>query len=81
MSNMSYCRFENTARDLSDCQDHLTDNLSGTEAKARRELIDTCVSIVENLGLKVITQEDFEGLTEIDETIDKMLEPLEGDDD
>ena len=39
MSNMSYCRFENTAVDLSDCLEHIEDDLEGYEFKARKRLI------------------------------------------
>ena len=35
MSNMSYCRFENTARDLRDCASHIGDDLDGDESRAR----------------------------------------------
>lgn len=38
MSNMSYCRFENTARDLCDCAEHIQDNLTGDyEPRAKAE--------------------------------------------
>lgn len=43
MSNMSYCRFENTLNDLRECRDHLDDDdLSESEAKARDKLIKVC---------------------------------------
>ena len=43
MSNMSYCRFENTLSDLQDCAEHVNDEgLSNTEASARRDLIELC---------------------------------------
>ena len=49
MANMSYCRFENTLRDLKDCDDHLhAKNLSETEEKARKELIAVCKRITED---------------------------------
>ena len=48
MGNMSYCRFENTAGDLSDCEDNIEDmNLSETENRKRIELIETCIRIAE----------------------------------
>ena len=47
MSNMSYCRFQNTLSDLRDCQDHIfDDDLSEEEERARRWLIETCKGIV-----------------------------------
>lgn len=45
MPNMSYCRFENTCRDLQDCQRHMNEELSGTEKMYRKELIELCQSI------------------------------------
>lgn len=46
MGNMSHCRFENTAQDLRDCQDHLFDeDLSDEEAAARRRLVRLCQQI------------------------------------
>lgn len=56
MSNMSYCRFENTLSDLSDCADALDDiggdlsNLSDTERKAAERLIDMCKQIADSYG-------------------------------
>ena len=51
MANMSYCRFENTLRDLQDCYEHMDDpNLSSSEERARQGIIDLCYNIVENYG-------------------------------
>lgn len=51
MGNMSYCRFENTLSDLSDCQDALfedgLDDLSETELRAAKHLIQMCIDIAE----------------------------------
>jgi hypothetical protein len=54
MSNMSYCRFENTDRDLSDCEDTLSYLYDGdevvdneTEVEAAARLIERCYDIVE----------------------------------
>ena len=47
MSNMSYCRFENTTDDLYDCLDHINDDdLSSSEKKYRECLVDLCKKIV-----------------------------------
>ena len=51
MSNMSYCRFENTARDLEDCLDaiqsgEINDLGSQYEVDALEELLDLCKEIV-----------------------------------
>ena len=56
MSNMSYCRFQNTQGDLHDCYEAMCgeDDLSPEEETARKRLIKTCQDIVE--------QADFMGL-------------------
>ena len=50
MSNMSYCRFENTARDLQDCVYALDDNdvedLSSYEINGLRDLLGLAKEIV-----------------------------------
>ena len=52
MSNMSYCRFENTARDLRDCLDAIENreiyDISSYEVDALTELLDLCNSILAN---------------------------------
>ena len=51
MSNMSYCRFQNTLPDLIDCNEALQDvddnlaELSRDEARAANELIRICQEI------------------------------------
>ena len=56
MANMSYCRFENTLRDMKDCYPHLEedgdseDTLSETESRARQEMIELCCEIAQELG-------------------------------
>ena len=52
MANMSYCRFENTARDLQDCLNAInrgeTDELNSYEVRGLRRLLDLCNNIVNN---------------------------------
>lgn len=49
MPNMSYCRFENTYRDLVDCSENLFEpNLSESEKKYRKRLVLKCQEIVAN---------------------------------
>ena len=56
MSDMSYCRFQNTLEDLRDCAEHITDEvvtderdgMSEDEAKARTRLIKICKQIVDD---------------------------------
>lgn len=52
MANMSYCRFQNTLRDLRDCAEHILDpDLSREETRARIALVDVCADILEELGV------------------------------
>lgn len=49
MSNMSYCRFENTVHDLRDCQANMDNlDLSESEKRARKDLIETCKDIADD---------------------------------
>ncbi len=51
MSNMSYCRFENTARDLGDCvtaiQNRETEDLSSYERRGLDKLLHYAETIVQ----------------------------------
>jgi hypothetical protein len=59
MSNMSYCRFQNTVQDLQDCYDNMgsigeyEDDVSDNdrrELKSRERLIKLCVDIAIEYG-------------------------------
>jgi hypothetical protein len=51
MSNMSYCRFQNTVGDLVDCHQNMDDeDLSYEEKRARKRLIAICRDIVNDYG-------------------------------
>jgi len=51
MSNMSYCRFQNTLQALRDCYVEMTAPLtSDEEVRARQLLIKLCGSITEDYG-------------------------------
>lgn len=74
MSNMSYCRMENTNRDLSDCEMALEGlftcdlhegrwDLSESERRCAAYLIDTCKKIVEMVADRAGIEIDLEGLT------------------
>jgi hypothetical protein len=47
MSSADIGRFENTIPDLRGCLEHLHDEVSESEEKARKHLIDLCREIVE----------------------------------
>ena len=52
MSNMSYCRFENTARDLVDCVDAINrgeiHELNNYELDGLKDILDLAEQIVDN---------------------------------
>lgn len=63
MSNMSYCRFQNTLNDLRDCHMNMDDpdSLSPDEKKAREQLLQTCAEIINDFGHEIdayITDEE-----------------------
>ena len=48
MGNMSYCRFQNTLRDMNDCLEHAADDdLSIDEQNARTRLVSVCQSFID----------------------------------
>ena len=53
MANMSYCRFQNTRRDMEDCLDALRDEkrLSSDEAKAGRWMFDDILDFCRDMGI------------------------------
>jgi len=50
MTNMSYCRFENTYDDLRDCFHNWDDDLSESEEDYRKRMIQLCEEIVAIYG-------------------------------
>jgi hypothetical protein len=55
--NMSYCRFENTLKDLKDCFEHMDDNLSESEKEYRSRLIALCGQIAVSCQDMIIGEE------------------------
>lgn len=53
MSNMSYCRFENTARDLYDCVENWDADLSLSEANARLRILKHARMILAAEGIDI----------------------------
>ena len=50
MSNMAYCRFQNTLNDLRDCYEHLDDKFeSEDEERARASLMKLCRKIAQEV--------------------------------
>jgi hypothetical protein len=50
MANMSYCRFENTFKDLQDCYMNMDDIDNTSEHQYREKLIQLCKEIVSDYG-------------------------------
>lgn len=71
MTNMSYCRFRNTRRDLKDCLDNLwDDNLSKEEHNARRSIVCMCKAVAD-------TCYDEDGEADADEIFNDYEEETE----
>lgn len=58
MPNMSYCRFENTYRDLVDCLDNINGPLSEREHRYRERLVELCQGIIDEYDENLATSED-----------------------
>jgi len=62
MANMSYCRFENTYRDLRDCFRDMSETdfyeLSETEQEYRNKIVVMCKQIAEQFEEEEIIEED-----------------------
>ena len=63
MTNMSYCRWENTLNDLRDCAEHVNDPLDGSEARARASLLETAADMLEEVGVTIDRRELDEALS------------------
>ena len=69
MSNMSYCKFENTLNDLRDCVETISEEqysekgrASREEKQARHDLITECKELLESLGYEVIESLDMSAI-------------------
>ena len=57
---MSYCRFENTYKDLLDCLNAMNNELSEREAGYRERLVDVCKEIIDEYELNKMSEEEDE---------------------
>lgn len=53
MANMGYCRWENTAGDLSDCLEHMEEELSESEQRAKDWILFMARELLEGEGYYV----------------------------
>jgi hypothetical protein len=58
MPNMSYCRFENTYRDLLDCYHAMNSDKSESEQNYMRRLVDVCKDIIDEYELVRLSEKD-----------------------
>lgn len=81
MSNMSYCRFENTKADLTDCKDALEvminnpmdeHQLSDRELRSAKQLAVLCLEITTLLSEYVGIEMDDLLETDVEETIEQI---------
>ena len=63
MTNMNYCRWENTLNDLRDCAEHVNDPLGGSEARARACLLELAADMLEEVGVTIDRRELDEALS------------------
>ena len=56
--NMSYCRFENTAKDLADCVDHWNDvpnkELSDSEVEGKARIVRLAIELLDIENYEVL---------------------------
>lgn len=84
MSNMSYCRFRNTATDLQDCVDALeeisvgdAEALSQEELEAAKRLASTALEMLRLIAEKADIDIDSEdGMDALEQGLDKALDFL-----
>lgn len=67
MSNMSYCRFQNTSLDLSDCKDALEEMISEGEGKLSREELRAAKRLIEHCINTISIVADYAGIDLNDE--------------
>ena len=60
MANMSYCRFQNTYKDLLDCYENLNNVKSESEKLYMQRLVDVCKDIIDEYELVKMSEEDDE---------------------
>ena len=61
MPNMSYCRFENTYRDLMDCYHNMENSIyNDREIRYKKQLIDLCAQIADQYTDFVFEEDEEE---------------------
>ena len=65
MPSMSYCRFQNTLPDFSECVDTVHDDLSEAESRARKRLILQAAAMLESIGITINHEEVAQAITNL----------------
>lgn len=65
MTNMSYCRFQNTATDLMDCVDNFDDLKSNEEREARKRLVKHALVLVQKAADAVMESDQSGQLSDL----------------
>ena len=60
MPNMSYCRFENTYRDLLDCYENMNNDKSERERRYMERLVEVCKDTVEEYELNKMSEVEWD---------------------
>ena len=75
MSNMDYCRFENTAHDLNDCWVNWNANvLPVSELRGKRSILRAIASILDECGIEFDADDYHAALDEISAAIESARE-------
>lgn len=64
MANMSYCRMENTAKDLRDVAENMGDVSTVSEAKAQVRIYEICQRIVDEHDIDTLKEQLAELIAE-----------------
>ena len=72
---MSYCRFENTYRDLLDCYENMNNINSESEKNYMRRLVDVCKEIIDEYELNKMSEGNIRDLINL-KLSDKMAADL-----
>ncbi len=76
MANMSYCRFENTYRDLQDCYNNINNQLSAREHACRERLVQLCEMMLEDYNPACQVDDEDEEEQEAQVTLRRTSNPL-----
>ncbi len=77
MSNMSYCRFENTNSDLADCESALEDLINGEGSTLNEYELGAAKSLAERCERIVTMLKEFAESNDLDEDFAGIIDQLQ----